>query len=90
MAGLVNPFKIRTLLTSSNDLNSIGDGVYWYVNTDNPKNNPGDAYNSIVIQFSNSARGDKIQFVHSANSGKLYFRNYAVSVWSSWKVISMS
>ena len=90
VAGTISPFRYKKLLTANDDLNNISDGIYWYVNTDNPKNVPSDAYNCIVIQFSNQTRGDKIQFIHSANSGKLFFRNLAVSTWSSWKVISMS
>ena len=90
VAGIIRPFQYRKLLTANDDLNSIGDGVYWYANTDNPKNFPSEAYNCIVIQFSNQTRGDKIQFIHSVNSGKLYFRNLVISSWSSWKVISMS
>ena len=90
MAGIINPFRIRNILTAINDLNSMADGVYWFANTDNPKNAPEDAYNCIVIQFSNQTRGDKIQFFHSANASKLYFRSCNVSSWSSWKVITMS
>lgn len=90
MAGIINPFRIRKILTASNDLNSMADGVYWFVNTDNPKNAPEYAYNCIVIQFSNQTRGDKIQFVHSVNASKLYFRSSSVSDWSRWKVITMS
>ena len=71
MAGIINPFRIRNLLTANNDLNGIADGVYWFVDTNNPKNVPGDAYNCIVIQFSNKTRGDKIQFLHSVNANKL-------------------
>ncbi len=90
VAGIINPFRIRNLLTTNNDLNGIADGVYWFVDTNNPKNIPGDAYNCIVIQFSNLTRGDKIQFLYSVNASKLYFRSCAVSSWSSWKVITMS
>ena len=90
VAGIINPFRIRKILTANNDLNSIADGVYWFVNTDNPKNVPEDAYNCIVIQFSNQTRGDKIQFLHSVNVSKLYFRSCNVSSWSSWKVITMT
>lgn len=91
VAEQMGAFQYKRRLTASDDLNSIGDGIYCYVNTDNPNNTPNDAYNCIVIQFSNPVRGDKIQFVHTANAGKLYFRNcVAGTSWSDWKVITMS
>ena len=90
MAGMMgNPLCYIRLLTNSDNLDDIGNGVYWTVNLDNPSNSPTDTYNNIIIQIRNNARGDKLQLLFSMNTHKLYFRAAAGgSSWFEWKAIA--
>lgn len=89
MAGLIgNPIGYKRLLTSSDDLNNVADGIYWMLNTNNPANTP-DAYNNVLIQFSNLARGDKFQFLFDGNYANILFRRKDTTSWSTWKKITL-
>lgn len=79
--------KTRAILKSTDDLNSISDGVFYTANTDNPQNMPPiAAYNNLIIQIT-SLRADAFQIVMSSTQaiGMFYrVRVGAGGVWSGW------
>lgn len=84
MAGkLGNPLGWKRKLTSSDDLNYIGDGMYWMSDTNNPQNCV-EQYNNILIQLTQPTKGTVMQVLYSSNSGLLFFRGSTIHGWQEW------
>lgn len=89
-ASMGNPISYKKLLTTSDDLNSISDGIYWTANQNNPLNiPPEELYNNIIVQLSNITRGDGIQLLFSSNDQSCWVRFKNFSGWQSWKSITL-
>lgn len=84
MGGLLgNPLGFNRILTSSDDLNDIKDGIYSYLNNNNPANSYAGT-NTLIIQMSVYGRNDKWQFALCSNNRSIAVRiNYAGN-WGSW------
>jgi hypothetical protein len=81
------------LLTRANTLNDVSDGVWYYINTDNPTDSVGD--NSALLQV--SARWwDRFQIAFPGNNeGRIYFRastytSFDSYFWHPWKSIAFT
>ena len=84
LGGLLgNPLGFKQILTHSDDLNNIYDGVFSYLNEDKPSNSYGT--NTTLIQLTTKGRIDKWQVAFCANERKVAIRlNYSGN-WGNWK-----
>ena len=87
LGGLLgNPIGFKQVLTHSDDLNNIYDGVFSYLNEDKPSNSYGT--NTMLIQLTTKGRLDKWQVAFCANERKVAIRlNYSGNNWGNWKDI---
>ncbi len=80
---LGNPIGHKRLLTASDDLDNVSDGIYWTQNTDNPHGYYGP--NCIYIQITHKIRGDVYQIAFCANFKVIACRfKMAGSEWRDW------
>ena len=87
VAGVLgNPLGWKGQLTSSDDLNDIGDGIYWMADTNNPQNCV-EQYNNILIQLAHQRKGTKMQVLYSGNSGLLFYRGLTIYGWQGWNKV---
>ena len=74
-------------LTTSNDLNNILDGWFYFVDG----NNPGNAYpghdNCLLFQNTLKNRGFKVQIIFCENSKSVICRMKAGGGWGKWAVV---
>lgn len=81
------------ILTSANTLDSVSDGVWYYVNEDNPTNSIGN--NSALLQIS-SRWWDRFQLAFPGNNSNiLHFRSSTYESessysWNPWKTIAFT
>lgn len=81
------------LLTKTNTLDNISDGVYCWANADNPTNSVGD--NSALLQLS-GRKWDRFQLAFPGNNnGKIFFRNSTYEstntwIWTGWKQLAFT
>ena len=81
-----NPVGYKGLLHSSQDLNSITDGIYCAMNTPNPINSP-DAYNYLLVQLNHERLPDrKFQILFDGNSSAVWFRSKSTD-WNRWSKV---
>ena len=73
-------------LTTSNDLNNILDGWFYFVDG----NNPGNAYpghdNCLLFQKTLKNRGFKVQIIFCENSKSVIFRMKSGGGWGEWAI----
>lgn len=85
MAGLMgNPIGYRRLLTSVDDLNNIGDGIFYTSGVDDPANSPRGMYNNVIVQYSNPSAGHRFQTLYSSNGQVCMFRRFDTLGWTDW------
>lgn len=78
-------FGVGTLLTSSNNLNSLSDGVYYYTGTSVPTNTPSGA-RSTLIQFSNTDASYSTQIVVPyAKTSMVFYVRRKSDDWGDWQ-----
>ena len=78
-------FGVGTLLTSSNNLNSLSDGVYYYTGTSVPTNTPAGA-RSTLIQFSNTDASYSTQIVVPyAKTSMVFYVRRKSDDWGDWR-----
>ena len=78
-------FGVGTLLTSSNNLNSLSDGVYYYTGTSVPTNTPS-AARATLIQFSNTDASYSTQIVVPyAKTGMVFYVRRKSDDWGDWQ-----
>lgn len=81
-----SPSTYKRALTSSDDANSIVDGIYYLQATANhPLNVPGDAQYCFLVQISNSAI--KHQYIFRPTSGIMWMRELSgnPNAWTAWQ-----
>lgn len=91
MGGLLgNPLGFKRRLYASDNLNNITDGIYSYINANDPENKYGTESNTLLIQITTNGREDCWQIAFCANARKVGIRLRTVNVWGDWKDIVTS
>lgn len=96
MAGCIGGYQLfgnlkSGILTGSDNLNNIKDGIYSVINDNDPENYViGNWTNSVVIQI--STNGSHIfQLCLSSNGNGIAFRKRSGgNIWTAWSKLSMT
>ena len=74
-------------LTTSNDLNNILDGWFYFVDGNNPENAYPGYDNCLLFQNTLKNRGFKVQIIFCENSKSVICRMKAGGGWGKWAVV---
>ena len=85
--------KNPTLLTSSDDMDNVGVGIYYQTNTSMPLHSPANQYNaSIIVTRSTSSVYGLSQIWISNNTGLIHIRQRfsEADSWTNWEQLATS